>query len=134
MQGTEKWDLKKINASGLMRSDKNNLIVPTTKNKLLFISTKTGKVENEIELLPETKENKVTELLVKKENVFAGFENGLVYELSKNKGPVEIFRATNLPDGKEGSRIVSLTTFDDNLLITAEKGNLRLIKLISAGE
>ncbi|HEY7751387.1 MAG TPA: PQQ-binding-like beta-propeller repeat protein, partial [Ignavibacteriaceae bacterium] len=101
MQGTEKWDLKKINASGLMTSDKNNLIVPTTKNKLLFISTKTGKVEKEIELVPETKENKVTELLVKKENVFAGFENGLVYELSKNKGPVEIFRATNLPDGKE---------------------------------
>jgi len=140
MQGTEKWSIKKINASGLMRSDRNNLIVPTTKNKLLFVSTKAGKVEKEIELAPETKEHRVTELLVMEDNVLVGFENGSVYELSKNKKPVEIFRAANLParlvsddserDAKAGSRIISLNMINGNFLITSENG---LVSLITSG-
>ncbi len=49
--GTPKWNIKNINATGeIMVNGQNELILPTTKNKIAFVSTKLGKITKEIEL------------------------------------------------------------------------------------
>ena len=122
MLGTEKWNIKKNNASGLMRNNKNNLIVPTTKNKLLTILTKSGKVVTEISLPDETKEATITDLIIIGKNIIVGFSNGTVYEIKANQKPKEIFRSGI-------SAIVSLNNVDGNCLVTDYNGNITLLRI-----
>ena len=122
MLGTEKWKIKKINATGLMRNNKNNLIVPTTKNKLLTISTKSGKVVTEIELYPATKGIIITDLITIDDKIIAGFSNGSVYEIIANHKPKKIFRSGI-------SAIVSLNNVDGNCLVTDYDGNITLLRI-----
>ena len=49
--GESKWNLKNIYANGsVIENGQNEFILPTTKNKIIFVSTKLGKVTKEIEL------------------------------------------------------------------------------------
>lgn len=128
MQGTEKWKIKKINALGLIRNYMNNLFVPTTKNKLLTISTKTGKVVTEIELSPETKEEIVIDLIIIGEKIIAGFSNGSVCEIRSEQKEKPSWKLTEIFRGGS-SAIVSLNNIDGNCLVTDSDGNITLLNL-----
>lgn len=123
MLGTEKWSIKKIYASGLIRIiKKNQLVLPTNKNKLLTVSTKTGKVVNEIEFSPETKDETVTDLIIIGDKIITGFSNGSVYEIKSTNHPQEIFRGGS-------AAIISLNNIDGNCLVTDSDGNISLLNL-----
>ena len=80
--GTVKWNIKNINANGLIRlNNKQDLILPTKNNKVVIVSQKLGQVINEIELPLETSEEAITDLVVIGDNIIVGFSDGWVYKI-----------------------------------------------------
>jgi outer membrane protein assembly factor BamB len=121
--GTPKWNIKNIYANGLIRlNTQQELILPTTKNKVIIISLKLGKVINEIELPVNTKDEIISDLLVIGDKIIVGFSDGWVYKLKPKQKPEKIFRSGSAP-------IISLTEVNGNCLVTDYDGNFTLLKI-----
>jgi outer membrane protein assembly factor BamB len=124
--GTKNWNIKNIDSNGLIRSNKKSeLVLPTTKNKILIVSPKLGKVTSEIELPIETKNTEITDLQAIGDNMLIGFSDGWVHRIKPKQKPEKIFRSGSVP-------IVSLTNVNGDCLVTDYDGNFTLLK-ISAG-
>jgi len=121
--GTSKWNIKNINAIGeLVVNSKNEFILPTNKNKIVFVSTKLGKVTREIDLPVNTKNESITDLLVIGENIFVGCSDGWVYKIKAKKKVEKFFRNGYAP-------IISLTEVNGNCLVTDYDGNFNLLNI-----
>jgi outer membrane protein assembly factor BamB len=120
--GTEKWSIKNIYASGLIKTNNNELLLSTNKNKILIVSTKLGKITNEIVLASETKNEKITDFILIKDKIVAGFSDSSVYEIKKKQKAKFKFLSSLAP-------VVSLVNVDENCLITDYDGNLTLLKI-----
>ncbi|MCU0364878.1 MAG: hypothetical protein MUE93_04305, partial [Ignavibacteriaceae bacterium] len=103
-------------------NNQNELILPTTKNKISVVSTKLGKVTTEIELPLELRNESITDLIVIKDKILFGFSNGWVYKIKMKQKVEKFFRGGLAP-------IVSLTNVDGNCLVTDYDGRFTLLKL-----
>jgi len=123
--GMNKWKITNINSTGLIRLKNNNeLLLSTSKNKIVTVSTKFGKVTSVIELPVDTKDAEIIELRVIGDNILIGFSNGWIYRTKPNQKPAKFFRIGSAP-------IVSLINTDDNCLVTDYDGNFTLLKITS---
>ncbi|MCU0405943.1 MAG: PQQ-binding-like beta-propeller repeat protein [Ignavibacteriaceae bacterium] len=121
--GTVKWNIKNLYATGLIRlNNQNELILPTTKNKISVVSTKPGKVTTEIELPLDLRNESITDLIVIEDKILVGFSNGWVYKIKMKQKVEKFFRGGFAP-------IVSLTNVDGNCLVTDYDGRFTLLKL-----
>ena len=119
--GRKNWSIRKIEAKGKieLNEKKNEIILHSAKNKILTISLATGKVIKEI-TLPETIKNEAaTDILIANENIYAGFTNGLLFEIK------ERYRFIFKGDAP----IVSLNEINGNLLVTDYDGNLTMLEI-----
>lgn len=113
--GTENWK-KKNNSTGKisLSHDKKYLIIRTTKNEITFISRMNGKVQRKIKLSDEVKEEKLFFIKADKDNIYLGYENGILYRIN-NKNKVEkLLYMGNSP-------LISFINIGDNKFIV---GNL----------
>jgi outer membrane protein assembly factor BamB len=123
--GTAKWNIKNINANGLIRlNNQQELILPTTNNKVIIVSTKLGKVISEIELPLDTKGEMITDLLVIGDKIIVGFSDGWIYKIKVKQKSEKFFRGGFAP-------IVSLTNIDGNYLVTDYDGKITLLNISS---
>jgi hypothetical protein len=123
--GTVKWDIKNINANGLIRSSgQHELFLPTKKNTVAIVSPKMGKITSEIEFPIELSNESITDFVVIGNNIFVGFSNGWVYKIKLKQKVEKFFRGGLAP-------IVSLTNVDVNCLVTDYDGNFTLLKISS---
>ena len=121
--GTVKWNIKNVNAYGIIKlSNQNELILPTIKDKIAIVSNKLGKVTTEIELPLELKNESITDLTVIGDKILVGFSNGWVYKIKMKQKVEKFFRGGLAP-------IVSLTNIDGNCLLTDYDGRITLLKL-----
>jgi hypothetical protein len=121
--GTDKWGIKNIDASGLItEKNKSDLIITTNKNKILIVSTKLGKIINEIVLASETKKDILTDYILIDDYIIAGFSDSSVYEIKKKQKAKFMFLYHLAP-------VVSLVNVDNNCLITDYNGNFTLFKI-----
>jgi len=87
--GTENWKKKIYSAGNLsITSDKKYLIVHTSENDIAFISGINGNIQRKIKLPDETKENKLNLIKAEKDDIYLGYENGILYRIN-NKNEVE---------------------------------------------
>jgi outer membrane protein assembly factor BamB len=125
--GTKKWNIKSINLNGLIiLNPKGELILPTIKNEILFVSPKLGKVTSEIKLSAVTKDEFITDIIVNAHNIFIGFSNGWIYKTKSKQKPEKFFRGGSAP-------VVSLTNIDGEFLVTDYDGKFTILN-ISAGK
>lgn len=123
--GLPKWDVKNINANGLIRIDSKGLLVlPTTNNKLIFISPKTRKVSGEIELPIETKDESINDILLIGNQILVGFSDGWVFSINPKQKIEKLFRISSAP-------IVSLQNINGSCLVTDIDGNFTLLTISS---
>jgi len=121
--GIVKWNIKNLDATSLITLNKQNeLILPTTKNKIAVVSTKIGKVTTEIELPLELKNEFITDLVVISDKILVGFSNGWVYKIKLKQKVEKFFRGGLAP-------VISLTNIDGNCLVTDYDGRFTLLKL-----
>jgi len=121
--GIPKWNIKNIYANGLIRlNTQQELILPTTKNKVIIASLKLGKVINEIELPVNTKDEIVSDLLVIGNKIIVGFSDGWVYKIKPKQKPEKTFRVSSAP-------IISLTEVNENCLVTDYDGKFSLLNI-----
>ncbi len=121
--GTPQWNIKNINSNGLMRqSGEKDLILSTTKNKIIIVSAKLGKVTSEIDLLISGDNEVITDLQVIGKNIVVSFSNGWVYKIKAKQKAIKIFRGGLAP-------VISLTDLDGNCLVTDYDGKITLLKL-----
>ncbi|MGB5287877.1 MAG: PQQ-binding-like beta-propeller repeat protein, partial [Ignavibacteriaceae bacterium] len=121
--GTNKWDIKNINYTGLIRlKEKNELLLSTAKNKIVTVSTKLGKVTSEIEFPADTKSAEITDLQVIGDNILIGFSDGWVYRVKPKQKPEKFFRGGSAP-------IVSLLEISGKCLVTDYDGNFTLLNI-----
>lgn len=120
--GTEKWSIKNIYATGLIKKNGGDLILSTSKNKLLTVSTKLGKVISEYIFTSETKNDILTDFILIDDKIFAGFSDSSIYEINQKQNAKIKFLSHLAP-------IVSLVNVDENCLITDYDGNLTLLKI-----
>ena len=121
--GLVEWNIKNIDASGIIRLNSNNdLIIPTDKSKILIISIKSKKIINEIALPQDG--NALTDLRVINNIILTGFDDGWVYRIKPKQMPEKIFRGGTAP-------IVSLTNINGDCLVTDYDGNFTLLKIAS---
>jgi outer membrane protein assembly factor BamB len=121
--GTVKWNIKNINANGLIRLNlQQDLILLTKKNTIVSISTKIGKVISETELPLETRDAMITDLLVIDNKMIVGFGDGWVYKIKEKQKVERFFRSSSAP-------VVSLTNVNGNCLVTDYDGRITLLKL-----
>jgi outer membrane protein assembly factor BamB len=120
--GTEKWSIRKIKATGKieLNENKNELILHSTKNKILVVSLSKRKVIEEFSLPDNVKDEIATDILSIDNTIFVGFTDGSVYVV-KEKFRI-IFQGF--------APIVSLNKMNGNILVTDYDGNLTLLKLI----
>ena len=87
--GSENWK-RKISSSGKLSliTDKKSLFTQTVKNEIAFLSRLKGKVQRRIKLPDEIKEKKLNFIKVDKDEIFLGFERGILYRIN-NKSKVE---------------------------------------------
>lgn len=122
--GTLKWNIKSLNASSLIRlSNQNELILPTTKNKIAVVSTRLAKVTTEIEFPFELKDESITDLILIGDKILVSFSNGWVYTTRMKQKVEKFFRGGLAP-------IVSLTNIDGNCLVSDYDGRLTLLKIL----
>jgi hypothetical protein len=125
--GTVKWNIKNISANGLIRlNNKQELVLPTKKNKVIIVSPKLGKVVSKIELPLETSDEAITDLLVIDDKILVGFSDGWVYKIKMKQKVEKFFRGGLAP-------IISLTNVDGNCLLTDYDGIITLLN-ISSGQ
>jgi hypothetical protein len=123
--GTVKWNIKNLNAASLIRlNNQNELLLPTTKNKIAVVSAKLGKVTTEIELPLELKNESITDLTVIGDKIVVGFSNGWVYKIKMKQKVEKFFRGGLAP-------VISLTNVDGNCLVTDYDGRFTLLKIIN---
>jgi outer membrane protein assembly factor BamB len=123
--GTVKWNIKNISANGLIRvNSSNELVLPTTNNKVVIVSPKLGKVVSEIELPLESKAEEKTDLLVIGDKIIIGFSDGWVYKIQAKQKAEKFFRGGLAP-------IVSLTNIDGNCLVIDYDGRMTLLKILN---
>jgi outer membrane protein assembly factor BamB len=81
--GTENWK-RKVSSSGelSLTSDKKYLITQTTKNDIAFISKLNGKVQKKIKLHDETKDRKLNFIHAEKNDIYMGFDHGIIYRIN----------------------------------------------------
>jgi outer membrane protein assembly factor BamB len=87
--GTENWK-RKVSSLGELSftSDKKYLITRATKNKIAFLSGLNGKVKRKIKLSDEIKDKKLNFIKTEKDDIYLGYENGILYRIN-NKNEVE---------------------------------------------
>lgn len=83
--GTENWIKKKMYASGTMFLINDELVLHSSKNKILFIDSKNGKIKNGINLPDEFANAIPTCVLEDGKQILIGFSNGYIGELSEEK-------------------------------------------------
>jgi outer membrane protein assembly factor BamB len=121
--GIVKWNIKNISAVGVIIFNSNKeIILPTTKNKILTISTRQGKVLSEIELPFETNNRTITDIEVIGNNIVIGFNDGWIYKLKLKQKVEKFFRASSAP-------VISLEELNGNCLVTDYDGNFILLNL-----
>lgn len=121
--GMVKWDIKNIFANGIIRTNKKQeVLLPTAKNKIVAVSTKLGKVTSEIEFPVDRSNESITDLLVIKENIFVSFSDGWVYRIKPKLKAEKFFRGGLAP-------VISLTEINGNCLVTDYDGRLTLLRL-----
>ena len=121
--GTNNWSIKNIYSNHLIRfNNKSELVLPTTKNKILTVSPKLGKVTGEIELPTDTINEEITDLQVIADNLIIGFSDGWVYKIKAKQKPEKIFRGGSAP-------VLSLINVNDDCLVTDYDGNFTLLKI-----
>ena len=126
--GTVDWNIKNIDANRMIRMDsKNNLIIPTTKNKIISISNKSRKILSEIELPPDRKSTVITDLQNIGNNLMISFDDGWVYRIKPKQNPEKIFRGGSAP-------VVSLNDINGDCLVTDYDGNFTLLKISSGNK
>jgi len=123
--GKPKWNINNILATGnLAVNDQNEFILPTSKNKIAFISTKLEKVTSEFEL-PNNKSNEyITDLVVLGDKIIVGYSDGWVYKINVNRKVEKFFRDGYAP-------IVSLEEVQGNCLVTDYDGQFTLLNIAS---
>ena len=119
--GTDKWHIRKIEATCVMELNKlkGELLLHSSKNELLTVSLTKEKVLKKVKLSYELKDEIATDILSIDKNIFIGFTNGSVYEISKT--PKNIFLGS--------APIISLDKLNNSLLVTDYDGNLTLLNL-----
>jgi len=87
--GTESWK-RKISSSGKLSlsTDKKYVITQTAKNEIAFLSRLNGKVQRRIKLPGEIKDTKLNIIKADKDDIYLGFEHGILYRIN-NKNKVE---------------------------------------------
>ncbi len=121
--GTSEWNIKNIYATGeIVVNGQNEFILPTTKNKIVFVSTKLGKVTREIELPDNTKDESITDLLLIGDIIIVGFSDGWVYKIKPKQKVEKFFRDGPAP-------IISLTEVNGNCLVTDYDGKFTLLNI-----
>jgi len=87
--GTENWK-RKISSSGKLSlsTDKKYVITQIAKNEFAFLSRLNGKVKRRIKLPDEIKEKKLTFMRSDKDDIYMGFEHGILYRIN-SKGKVD---------------------------------------------
>jgi hypothetical protein len=126
--GTVKWDIKNINAIGLIRlSSQQELFLRTKKNTVAIVSPKLGKITSEIEFPIELSDESITELVVIGNTIIVGFSSGWVYKIKLKQKVEKFFRSGLAP-------IVSMTNVDGNCLVTDYDGNFTLLKISSGNK
>ena len=83
--GTENWTKNKMYATGRIFLINDELILHSSKNKILFIDPKNGKTKNEVNLANDFENSVPTCILEKGKEILIGFSNGYVCELSEKK-------------------------------------------------
>jgi hypothetical protein len=111
--GTENWKRKNKSTGKISLShEKKYLITQTTKNEITFISRLNGKVQRKIKLADEVKEEKLIFIKPDKDDIYLGYENGILYRLN-NKNKVEkILYMGNSP-------LISFNKVSDNKFIVS---------------
>ncbi|MCH7963015.1 MAG: PQQ-binding-like beta-propeller repeat protein [Bacteroidetes bacterium] len=119
--GTDKWHIRNIEATFLMELNKlkGELLLHSSKNELLTVSLKKEKVMKKVKLPYELKDEIATNILSIDKNLFIGFTNGSVYEISKTTKNIFLGFAP----------IISLDKFNNSLLVTDYDGNITLLNL-----
>lgn len=121
--GTVKWNIKNLNANGLIRLDNlDNLILPTTKNSVVVVSTTLRKVASEIELPFELKDETINDVVNIGTKLFVGLSNGWVYKVIPKQKVEKFFRASYAP-------VISIDELNGNCLVTDYDGNFTLLNL-----
>ena len=121
--GENKWNLKNINANGLIKvNNKNELILPTTKNKIAAISSKLGKITTEIELPGNSRNEVITDILILDNNMLVGCSDGWVYKINSKHKVEKLFRNGIAP-------IISLIEVNGNCLVTDYDGQQTLLNV-----
>ncbi len=98
---------------------KGELLLHSSKNELLTVSLKKEKVMKKVKLPYELKDEIATNILSIDKNLFIGFPNGSVYEISKTTKNIFLGFAP----------IISLDKFNNSLLVTDYDGNITLLNL-----
>lgn len=119
--GTDKWHIRKIEATCLMELNnlKGELLLHSSKNELLTVSLKKEKVMKKVKLPYELKDEIATNILSFDNNLFVGFTNGSVYEISKTTKNIFLGFAP----------VISLDKLNNSLLVTDYDGNITLLNL-----
>lgn len=122
MLGTINWSIKNNFSTGIIRlNDKNELVIPTSKNKIIIVSPSQRKVLKEIELPAELKNENIADLLVINGKIIIGFASGTVYQID-TKGKAEL-----ILNGT--SSVVSLLDVDGDCLVSSYDGNIWLLNI-----
>jgi len=88
------------------------VITQTVKNEIAFLSRLKGKVKRRIKLPNETKEKKLNFINANKDNIYLGFEHGILYRINdKNKVEKIMFMGNSL--------LISYNKISDNKFIVS---------------
>lgn len=119
--GTDKWNIRKIKATGVMELNKakGELILHSAKNELLIVSLQNGKGITKFKYPGKTNSEAVTDILLFGNEIFVGFIDGSVYNMKQV--------SQNIIWGYPP--IISLNKLNGSLLVADYDGNLTLLNL-----
>ncbi|MCL4279621.1 MAG: hypothetical protein KJZ60_08050, partial [Ignavibacteriaceae bacterium] len=100
----------------------DNLILPTTKNSVVVVSTTLRKVASEFELPFELKDETINDVVNIGTKLFVGLSNGWVYKVIPKQKVEKFFRASYAP-------VISIDELNGNCLVTDYDGNFTLLNL-----
>jgi|GEM_PF-3937386 len=83
--GTENWTKKRMYVTGKMFLINDELILHSSKNKILLVDPKNGMTKNEINLLDDFSNIVPTLVLEEGKKILIGFSNGYICELNEKK-------------------------------------------------
>jgi len=111
--GTENWK-RKISSSGKLSliTDKKSLFTQTVKNEIAFLSKLKGKVQKRIKLPDEIKEKKLNFIKADKDDIYLGFEHGILYRINNKNKVDKILFMWNSP-------LISFVKISDNKFIVS---------------